>query len=636
MTDRRSKISQRLKRTGDLLLGGAQKQVTSYKARFDNLVGVYDKFLSKIMLSYSDTKVDVDFVKSFFGKTSLRFAGIDGTIYKNEVFDLLVFFAGAYSASGEIRVNPNSELEVLYEEDYLERGIGISSVLPIYINEVPKVDQTLLVRDETGAIDDTITFSDSWIIDNSAFADYMMGLAEFYLGYMLSSKNQVDILLLDRICSSEVASSYAETSDFRIDLKKECGLIGYLIDGTPFNETEWVYARKLLGNLELGTPPSRGEFIIARVIFEILAAGPNGLTRDELIDKLGLDSDTRKHALDKELEKGIRSVKGIPGILQRKGVQFVVKPEFQKLRSRIEKLVVDVCDKMFSEDSSISFEQRFKVNDRWITTNDLAFLSLCSLYLMVDACWANRTLLIGVAKDTAARDMKRQLLPVLNHIGTFKGGFESEGQDAPDTDRMILQWVSLQEREKLKVPWATAEYDTAFKTTVPHFKRKKDLVSGARRNQISLEKTFVKSYFQLCEASSEPKLRSSVLLYDRLVYPGFDDDQVITLNHDYYDSPENPEPIEVIYWQQIQNPIQGFIIRLFEKMTSKSIPELFGHVKPLYIADKVAKYHNEHFRTMVDSAGMWLTNRPELREIIYYLSTFRQRRASYEQSRRNS
>ncbi|MHA1909657.1 MAG: hypothetical protein ACW98Y_20325 [Candidatus Thorarchaeota archaeon] len=638
MVEKGSRISRRLKKTGDLLLGGAQKQVEGYKSKFENLVGTYDKFMYKVILSYEDKFTDPKFIDTFFGKRDLTFAGIDGTICKQDVFDLLIFFAGAYSSNGIVCVDENGKLDITYDEKYLERGIGVSSVLPIYINEVPDVDQTILVRDEVGEIDHTVTFSDSWIIDNSAFADYLMGLAEFYLGYKLTnSENPVDILLLDRICSSEISSYYAETSDFRINLEKDCGIIGYEIEGRPFATTEWIYARRLFGNLTLGTPPPRGEYLLARVISELIDES-SGLTRKEIVSRLDLDNEIRIARLDKELESGMKGKDTSEGIITRKGDRFFVKPEYKTLKKRVRYLVDEVCERMFSENPNISFDDRFKINGRWITTNDLAFLSLASLFLMVEASWKNRTLLVGVAKDTAARDLKRQLLPVLNHIGVFKGGFDVEGQEAPDTDRMILQWISLQERQKLSVPWATSEYDTAFKTAVPHLERKKGLVSGARRNQISLEKTFVKSYFQLCQAQSDEKLRSNVLLYDRLVYPeiDIDDDTIVTLNHDYAHSPLYPEPVEVIFWQEKENPIQQFIIDLFRKMTSMSIPELFGHIKPLYIADKVAKYHFQHFKSMVDSAGMWLVNRPELRELIFYLSTFRERRETVEQTRRFS
>ncbi len=632
-------IGRRLKQTGDLLLGGAKKQVGEYRSKFEGLKGTYDKFLSKLLISYSGAKFDLPFVDEFFGKRRLTFAGIDGTVLKHDVFDLVVFFAGAYSAYGEVEIMNSGEAKITYDEKYLDRGIGVSSVLPVYINEVPLIDQTLLIRGDDGQVDNSITFTDAWVVDNAAFADFLMGLSEFYLGYKLvNSEKPVDILLLDRIFSSEIASFYAETSDFRLSLDHECGLIGHKIDGNPFTKTEWVYARKLFGNLEFGTPPGRGEFLLSRVIMELAQNPGNSLTREDIAQRLGLTDEFHLSRLDKELEKGIRGSGEAKGVIIRKGKHFVLKPQFRDMRERLRKLVEEVCERMFSIDPNVSYEERFKIDGRWITTNDLAFLSLASLYMTIEKCWNNRTLLIGVAKDTSARDLKRQVLPVLNHVGRFEGGFGDKGQDTPDTDRMILQWISLHEKDRLRVPWASVEYDTAFKTIIPHFDRKPGLVSGARRNQISLEKTFAKSYFQLCQAASDPKLRSNVLLYDRLIYPEFDKgpDRLTTLPHEYENRPDSPEPVEVVFYEGVDNPVQSFIISLFEGMTSMSIPELFGHLRLLYIADKVAKYYWSQFKGMVESTGVWLINRSDLREFLFYLSSFRERRSSIEQSRKYS
>jgi hypothetical protein len=463
-----------------------------------------------------------------------------------------------------------------------------------------------------------------------------MSLAEFYLGYKLvASERPVDILLLDRICSSELSSFYFETSDSRIDLETQCGLVGAKVDGRPYTATDWVYSRQIFGNPDLGTPPARGEYLLPRVIIELLSEKGFGLTRDQLTERLGLTTDSGKARLDHALETGIGGKRSAQGILTRERNHFVLKPVARDLKKRTERLVNDVCERMFSEDPSVTFEDRFKIGSKWLTTTDLAFLGLCCLQLISEKCWKNRSLLIGVAKDTSARDLKRQLLPVLNHTGHFKGNF-TDSDNIPDTDRMILQWVSLQEREKLKVPWATCEYDTAFKTAVPHFGGVKGLVSGARRNQISLNKTYAKAYFQLSEAKSDAKLRSNVLLYDRLVYPDFDTNnkQIITLMHDYMENPEEPEPVDVVLYLGKKNAVQSFIMGLFTRMTSNSIPELFGHLRPLYIADKIAKFHYTQFSSMVESTGSWLTNRPELREFLFYLSTFRERRSEVEQTRK--
>jgi hypothetical protein len=639
MDDDTSFIGRRLKQTGDLLLGGAQKQVKEYRGKFEGLEGVYDEFISKLLISYDSKRFSTKFIDDFFGSRRLRFAGIDGTVLKHDVFDLLIFFAGAYPAFGELEIDDSGVARITYDEKYLEHGVGVSSVLPVYISEVPQIDQTLLIRSEDGEIDHSASYSDSWVVDNSAFADFMMGLAEFFLSYQLvSSDNPVNILLVDRIFSSEVASFYAETSNFRLDLDHECGLIGYKIAGRAFTKTEWVFARRLFGNLSSGTPPPRGEFLLPRIIVELMHAEGNSLNRDELIQRLGLDNEFRQARLDKELKNGIKGTGDTEGIIRRNKEYFVLNPQYRDLKLRIKTLVEDVCGRIFSADPHVGYEDRFKVNGRWLTTNDLAFLSLASLYLAVENCWEKRILLVGVAKDTSARDLKRQVLPVLNYVCRFKGGFTDKREDTPDTDRMILQWISLHERARLKVPWSTVEYDTAFKTIVPHFNREPGLVSGARRNQISLEKTFLKAYFQLCQAHSEPKLRSNVLLYDRLMYPDFETNAkaLVTLKHDYENRPDFPEPVEVVFFEGQDNPVQAFILPLFSIMTSMSVPELFGHLKPLYVADKVAKYHFNEVQGMVESTGNWLMNRPDLREFLFYLSSFRERRSSIEQSRRAS
>lgn len=639
MDDDSSFIGRRLKQTGDLLLGGAQKQVLDYRGKFESLKGTYDEFLSKLLISYESKQFDPKFVDEFFGKRKLTFVGIDGTVLKHDVFDLLIFFAGAYPAYGAIEIDDSGKAKLEYDEKYLERGVGVSSVLPVYISEVPYIDQTLLIRSEDGSVDQSISHTDSWVIDNSAFADYMMGLSEFYLTYQQScSDNHIDIILLDRIFSSEVASFYAETSDFRLDLDHECGLIGHKVNGRAFTKTEWIYARRLFGNLQMGTPAARGEFLLPRIIVQLMDAEGNSLTREELVELLNLENEYQEARLDKELKNGMKGTGEAEGIIIRNKDHFVLRPQYRDLYARVQNIVDEVCGRMFSTDPNVGYEDRFKIDGRWLTTNDLSFLSLASLYLAVNNCWKNRILLIGVAKDTSARDLKRQVLPVLNYVGRFKGGFTEKREDTPDTDRMILQWISLHEREHLKVPWATIEYDTAFKTIVPHFEKEPGLVSGARRNQISIEKTFLKSYFQLCQAHSEPKLRSNVLLYDRLVYPDFDTkkEHIVTLKHDYEKRPDYPEPVEVIFYEGQDNPIQSFIIPLFKAMTSMSIPELFGHLKPLYVADKVAKYHFTEVRGMIESTGNWLMNRPDLREFLFYLSSFRERRSSVEQSRRST
>jgi hypothetical protein len=69
-------------------------------------------------------------------------------------------------------------------------------------------------------------------------------------------------------------------------------------------------------------------------------------------------------------------------------------------------------------------------------------------------------------------------------------------------------------------------------------------------------------------------------------------------------------------------------------MAPSSIPEAFGHNKPLFIADKIAKWNYGQFRLIVDTTADWMLNNHRLRKFIFYMSTFRERRASIEAARR--
>ncbi len=210
-----------------------------------------------------------------------------------------------------------------------------------------------------------------------------------------------------------------------------------------------------------------------------------------------------------------------------------------------------------------------------------------------------------------------------------------EFEKMPNTDRMILQSVSLFNTEKLKVPWSLVEYDSSFKTMVADQQGRKGYVFGARRNRISVEKTFLKTYVQLSQAITDPKLRSNVLLIDRLVHPEFDlsEESIVRFWNEFGAA---TEPVEALLFKDktVENKLQNLIMVTLQCMTSTNIPEAFGHNRPLFIADKVAKWHYGAFQRIANSTGEWILNNHKLRKFVFYMSTFRERRARIEAARR--
>jgi hypothetical protein len=272
----------------------------------------------------------------------------------------------------------------------------------------------------------------------------------------------------------------------------------------------------------------------------------------------------------------------------------------------------------------------------WLTTVDVAFLTLLTLQMLMEECWKRKTLLIGVTKDTAARDFKRQLIPIMHAEGLIKHEFSRESFDRlPNTDRMILQSASMLNPDKVSPPWSLIEYDSAFRTMIPDREGRKGFVSGAIKNRMSLEKTFVKTYVQLAQAKSDPMLRSNVLLTDRLVYPDYDykPESILSLCNEFGGA---LEPLEVVLFRDraCPNVLQDFAMTILVAMAPSSIPEAFGHNKALFIADKIAKWNYGQFRRVVDTTADWIVNNHKLRRFVFYMSTFRERRATIEATRR--
>ncbi|MCS7106399.1 MAG: hypothetical protein NZ942_03720, partial [Candidatus Aenigmarchaeota archaeon] len=161
-----------------------------------------------------------------------------------------------------------------------------------------------------------------------------------------------------------------------------------------------------------------------------------------------------------------------------------------------------------------------------------------------------------------------------------------------------------------------------------------NFVDGAIRNKISPEKFFLKSYIQLIKAETDPKLRSNVLAIDRLVYgEDLKQETVFTFKNKYS---RFVEPVQVIIYKDknVENKIHNMILEILSCMSESNIPELFGHNKPLFIADKIAKWHVSLVRNIIEAMEKWIMNNPELRDFIFYMTTFRLRRGEIERFRR--
>jgi len=633
-----SPLSDAVKRASDVLKQGASRQVFDYEQRFSSLKSLYDELLLNLVRVNFNNAENWKTAKEFFGTSNVRFAGIDGTMYSRPLFDLVIFFGGAYASTGTITFSEKEKPIVKYDDQILLQGAGISSVVPIYINEIPDIDQAFFDLEQPGEVSLGKPLMDEAIISNATIANWIMTFAEYYLAYKLATdeSRNMRIILLDRSLSIERASLLYDTSKREL-WEAKSSIIGYKVENEPVDMNDLTIARQWVCNTALSLPPPRADYLRYAIVDLVKRKG--ALTEKQILTAFGIIDDKRTSRVKRYLGHLVKT-----GILSEKNSVYVLNPKYMRTWERIRKLVISLGDRFFfAKSADAETKNLMKIlkdgKEHWLTTLDVAFLTLFTLHMLMEECWNRRILLVGITKDTAARDFKRQLIPIMHNEGLLKTGISQEMfEKLPNTDRMILQSASIFNPEKIKPPWSLIEYDSAFRTLVPDRKNRKGFVSGAIKNKIGIERTFLKTYVQLSQAETDPMLRSNVLLVDRLVYPAFDykPENIVEFWNELSDGTK--EPVEVILFMDkgVSNRLQDLVMSVLVAMAPTSIPEAFGHNKPLFIADKVAKWNYSQFKCVVDTTADWILNNHKLRKFIFYMSTFRERRATIEAARREN
>ena len=121
---------------------------------------------------------------------------------------------------------------------------------------------------------------------------------------------------------------------------------------------------------------------------------------------------------------------------EEKNESYVLNPKYATTWERIRKLVTSLGDQFFFTGSDKAMKIVKGGEEHWLTTLDIAFLTLFTLHMLMEECWKKHILLIGMTKDTAARDFKRQLIPMLHNEGLLKTTVSQETFAAlPNTDQ---------------------------------------------------------------------------------------------------------------------------------------------------------------------------------------------------------
>jgi len=637
----RSALGSKIRRTGDTLRNTACAEINDYQQRFSKVGKFYELLFKDLIVEKFDLGEACQTARKLFGKDIASLVAIDGTEYSKPLFDMIIFYAGAYSCEGKIDFTGDCIARVKYKDRFMEKGEDVSSCVPVYLNKVPEIDQTFHDISQ-GRANIMKPMTEQFILDNTNVANFMMTFAEFYLAYKFAAVGNYDIILMDRSLSNMYSSLIYDTAIKRF-WQTNCSILGFEIDGIPLDINDLTIARYNITNRALDLPPRRGDYLRYAILFNLLhghATREEGVNFDAICSSLKLntkDENTCKR-IQNYLERSVEQ-----RLIEASNGKYMVSKRYRSTWSRVKKLVSIIGDQMFHSD-----KQPFKIQKKssdgktthkdTITTLDLAFLTLFSLYMLLEECWNKNILLIGITKDTTVHEFKNHVIPICvnNSIWPNNRLVPQDLDNIPNTDRMLLQAMSMLNYDKIHVPWSLIEYDAAFVTTIQDSKNRKGYVSGAIKNKIMPSQLFLRSFVQLEQGRQNSMLRSNVLAIDRLAYPSFDLQSPLStvgFTHEYGDN----ELINFILYKnnRVKNEIQNLVIDVLKAMSSPTIPETFGHNEALYIADKIAKWHNEQFRKIVESTGTWILSDKGLRNFLLYMNSFRERREIFESSRKN-
>jgi hypothetical protein len=94
-------------------------------------------------------------------------------------------------------------------------------------------------------------------------------------------------------------------------------------------------------------------------------------------------------------------------------------------------------------------------------------------------------LVIGLIKDTAAAELTKTIVPILQNAHKIKIGGEGQLPNF-NSDKQLLQISSIINRQLVKTPLRTLQFDSCFRTVAPIL----DSENASKNNQGCLQECY--------------------------------------------------------------------------------------------------------------------------------------------------
>jgi hypothetical protein len=577
----------------------------SVRDRATNAKKLYDGFFKDLTVNYGKflkSRVSVmqvtEAIRSFFGGDEINFVAVDGSCDKHESAEFVSFYGGAYGSKGTLSLS-KAPPKIEYKKWEIEKDVSMVAFVPIAYSQIDEV---------TDSVYQEKFLSDSQKIDLANIHLRIMQLAEVFLAYNTATSSLLDhpnLILLDNSVSTMLGS---------VDLQPDkVQLVGYPFERRFLTLEDVAVAQAHPINLRLGIPSAKNFTADYAII--------SYLHRNRGIDKVKLGK--------------IESEFGIPeGRYHRAGIRRLVERKiitFDESAREITKLIdpwesweyvklffQNVCQRIFLDKSGDALKYPTKDYDgydvmRWMSPIDINFLIGIGLRALIEACWKNKILLSGIAKDSASAYLTSNYLGVCRLLNVYPELSSNSYGPIPPTDRLfceVLPYLGSEEEDFLCDPWGTIEFDSAFMTL---YAKKddggKEIITGTYGSIVRPERIFLRSVAQFYSRKrGETIITGHAIFVDRLAYPELDLKYSQTLTIE----PPQIGRMDLMLFKNKDIFNLGQIITYFllEVVTRNHFPEVIGYPDPLHKADLGAKAMRDNVKNLLKSSEWRFRSQP--------------------------
>ncbi|MFW9876298.1 MAG: hypothetical protein ACFFG0_24645 [Candidatus Thorarchaeota archaeon] len=588
-----------------------------YNSRVKNALEFYDDFLNDLFIDFSKFKQAsisrsrvIDNIKRWF-KPKFTFAAIDGTCFKERLDPYLVFFSAAYAVRGHIKIDrPDNPIN--YERWGIEQDKSVVAYLPI-----PFANLSNLLDEEEQKYDDEMKINYSNIhLD-------LMSLAEIYLAYTIASgDSRPNLILLDQ----SISSAFNAQGVGRWQSSKTMSILNKNVHGLVIDEYDIriCYSHPYNKDLDI---PSKKDFQIHNYLLRKLYESNYKLSYKELreiLDNIGKNSDI--NSLEERLNRFVQNVdnKSKLFIFDHSNKELKLNGRYIKTWDTLRTFFISICNSILEvkedkEDIGMIFsyvDQNGEIQKDWLKPGDIAFLKALGYRLLIEECWKNNTLLIGIAKDSSTAYFSKFYINILKNQqgGNIFEIYNFDLKNLPWTDRLLLESIALFKNE-IEAPWSTIEFDSAFITLRKNVDKNIIYGSGMNNNIYYPERLFLRSLaqFYINRNKAIPSMGHAIFI-DRVVLPNIEKIQRLFLGKN--------NNMDVLFFKDStsENKLQEIIILILDILTKNLFPNVIGYPDPLHKADWGAKSLGDKIRPIILSSQSILKKNP----LVY---TLRQQRS---------